>query len=113
MTKERESVQHLRNFGANPPSDTFKIEQGEIALALDEKFPKIFFKKNDGEWAVFVDLQSLLNAELAIQKALSSLNNRIANLEDIIGEGIVESSISDYLANRDPDHAHKNVKLQY
>lgn len=102
MADERKYVQNLRTSGTTPPveSEILEIHDGEIALAMDNDFPRIFFKKNNGDWAEFVDKSILLNTELAIQKALSDLNNRIEKLDRIVGNGISYGSISKYIADK-------------
>ena len=84
MADNRENkIQNLRTTGKNPPveSEVLQVEQGEIALAMDDDFPRIFFKKNNGEWAVFVDSQMLENQAVAVAKALNDLNDRVSYLE--------------------------------
>ena len=84
MADNRENkIQNLRTTSKNPPveSEVLQVEQGEIALAMDDDFPRIFFKKNNGEWAVFVDSQMLENQAVAVAKALNDLNDRVSYLE--------------------------------
>jgi len=102
MIEERKYIQNLRTSGTTPPveSEILTVHDGEIAIAMDNDSPRIFFKKNNGEWAEFVDKQVLLNTELAIEKALSDLYVRIKKLDRIVGNGISGGSISSYLAEK-------------
>lgn len=100
--EERGFVQNLRTSGTSAPVETeiFQVKDGELAIAMDNDFPRIFFKKNNGEWAEFVDTATLLNTELAIQKALSDLDIRIKKLDRIVGNGISGYSLSKYIADK-------------
>ena len=85
MSDNREKVLNLRTIGKKPPveSDVLQVEQGEIALAMDKDFPRIYFKQNDGEWATFVDIKVLENQAVAISKAINDLNDRLSYLEKL------------------------------
>ena len=54
--EDRQLIQHLRTSGITAPPAS-AITDGEIALSMDNTNPKIFFKKNNGEFAEFVDKQ--------------------------------------------------------
>ena len=52
--QNRQIVKHLRTTGTTAPSPQV-LKEGEVALAMDNNDPKIFFKKNNGQMAEFVD----------------------------------------------------------
>ena len=87
INKKRQYVQNLRTSGKGHPvdGDSFVVHEGEIALSMDNDFPSIWFKKNDGTYAQFVDRQMIANMELAIEKALSELKVKVEVLEEFVG----------------------------
>lgn len=54
MEQERTPILNLRTSGTTAPS-TSLIEDGEIAISMDNTNPKLWTKKNDGSLAEFID----------------------------------------------------------
>ncbi len=102
-TNERPYVQNLRTTKTTPPqpSDNIEVHDGEIIVGMNEVFPKLFIKKEDGEYEEFVGLSELLNAELATNRALIDLKNRLDHMDRIVGYGIAGESITEYIVRHD------------
>ncbi len=104
IEKERRFIQNLRTTGITAPdTSVIDVHDGEIAVGMNSRFPKLFVKKEDGNFEEFVGLGELLNSELATMKAITQLKEELIDIREIIGNGIPGKSITEYLHNKFDD----------
>lgn len=85
--------------GVSLKCEHITIKEGELIIAMDNETPKIYFLKNNGEFAEFIDKQEIITNEFVESRALIDLHNMIAVLKQIVGDGFYDSTLTEKVNN--------------
>ena len=92
--EDRQLIKHFRTTGVTEPVAS-AITEGELALSMDNTNPKMFFKKNDGTMATFVDKNYVDSGDtLLTEVTYTQLKTLVDNSELVPG---MKYRITDYV----------------
>lgn len=120
--QNRNIIQLLRTSGSTVPlngeiikdngnislkCENITVKDGELILAMDNDHPRIFFLKNNGEFAEFVDKKEIVRNEYVISKAFNDLHTAIRTLRDAMGDGFINTTLTDRISELEDKHGLK------